>query len=160
MQVTSNAGYLDLNIVDSKGITMQRSELAGLVTSVLRSVVWVCAFLSSFHKSSLVISPILISDFRFVHYLSMIMMSFFIKYCHIGWCGNETLKLGYWGFQVRVSAKARCVLTVVLCCFLGSSRCSSCVMQLPVSSKSVPLYHHLPVSHSITDIMSLWSEIR
>jgi len=75
MQVTSNAGYLDLNIVDSKGITLQRSELAVLVSSVLRSMVWLCAFLSSFHESSLVISLILIYDFRFVHYLSMIMMS-------------------------------------------------------------------------------------
>jgi len=52
MQVTSNAGYLDLNIVGSKGIPLQRSELAILVTSVLHSVVWVCVFLSSFHKSS------------------------------------------------------------------------------------------------------------
>jgi len=75
MQVTSNAGYLDLNIVDSRGITLQRSELATLVTGVLRSVVWVYVFLSSFLKSSLVISLILIYDFRFVHYLSMIMLS-------------------------------------------------------------------------------------
>jgi len=75
MQVTSNAGYLDLNIVDSKGITLQRSELATLVTSVLRSVVWGYVFLSSFHKSSLVISLTLNYDFRFVHYLSMIMLS-------------------------------------------------------------------------------------
>jgi len=75
MQVTSNVGYLVLNIVDSKGITLRRSELATFVTSVLRSMVWVCAFLLSFHKSSLVISLILIYDFRFVHYLSMIMLS-------------------------------------------------------------------------------------
>jgi uncharacterized membrane protein len=61
--------------VDSKGITLQRGELAALVASVLRSMVWVCAFLSSFHKSSLVISLILIYDFHFVHYLSMIMVS-------------------------------------------------------------------------------------
>lgn len=61
--------------MDSKGITLQISGLAVLVTSVQRSMVWVCAFLSSFHKSSLVISLILIYEFRFVHYLSMIMMS-------------------------------------------------------------------------------------
>lgn len=75
--MTSNAGYLDLNRVDSKctRITMQRSELAALVTSVLRSVLWVCVFHSSFHKSSLVTNLILIYDFRFVHYLSMIAMS-------------------------------------------------------------------------------------
>jgi len=107
MQVTSNAGYLDLIIVDSKGITLQRSELAALITSVLCSLVWVCEFLSSFHKSSLVTSLILICDFRFVHYLSMIMMSFVIKCCRTGWCSNKTLKLVYWGFQVRVSAKTR-----------------------------------------------------
>jgi len=160
MQVTSNAGYLDLNIVDSKGITLQRSVLATLVTSVLRSVVWVYVFLSSFHKSLLVISLILIYDFRFVHYLSMIMLSDLLSSSRTGWCSNKTLKLAYWGFQVRVSVKTRCVLTAVLCCFLSSSRCSSSVIQLPVSSKSVLVYHHLLFSHPIIDTMSLWSEVR
>lgn len=61
--------------MDSKGVTLQRSKLAAFVTSVSCSVAWVCASLSSFHKSSLVTSLILIDDFHFVHYLSMIMMS-------------------------------------------------------------------------------------
>lgn len=70
MQVTSNAGYLNLNIVESKDITLQRRENAASVTSVLRSVVWVCVLLSPFHKSPLLTGLIPIYDFCFLHYFA------------------------------------------------------------------------------------------